>query len=386
MKFCTGRSVGDPATFLGIAHNPLMVYFICCPECCLLVASLWRLFSAASDSASRFERRVLLAFRTPQGVLDCILLHLVDGFLSQSSSVACFDARVYVCVTRKRETQRSPLVSGMRRATILHPVPSPLCRWVIHEVLSSIGLSSSQEASSALLEEGFRRCELLEGGRGRLRRDASDAPAPIGSADVADGGSSGAVERALAHSSSQSVDGWGDDDLDIYDTEDEQKGSGGEQGRVTQRRETKERPEGVSQGASGTAGASDSGSSGGDGDGDGAGRSTRMVRKRLIALQNLFETNSMAEAAQDRDFDAMRLREFLTIGGSTDPEVNSRTDASMWGKADFRQKLLQTAVMKYARAGEVSAVGVLFERHPVETLSIRLRVLRYVRSSSGALL
>lgn len=277
----------------------------------------------------------------------------------------------------------------MRRATFFAPGATPsVHRWVIYEVLSSIGLSNSQEASAALLEEGFRRCELLEGRRGRLRHDAGNAPASVSSGDATEGGSSGAIERALVPST-QEVDGWGDDDLDI-DTEDDQEGPSGEQGRVTQREKMEERPEGVSQGASGMAGASGDGSgggSGGDGNGgDDAGRSTRMVRKRLIVLQNLIETNSTAETAQNRGFDAMRLQEFLMIGGSADPGVNSRIDASMWSNAVFQRKLLQTAVMKYARAGEVSAAGVLFERHPVETLPIRLKVLRYVHPSSGALL
>ena len=43
----------------------------------------------------------------------------------------------------------------------------------------------------------------------------------------------------------------------------------------------------------------------------------------------------------------------------------------------YRTDLLRKSLTGFAMAGEALAVAVLFERYPLETLPVRLEVLRY---------
>lgn len=246
---------------------------------------------------------------------------------------------------RKCETDKNLRTHTDSSFVLFYLFLSKYVRWVVHEALSAIGLSSTEAAASTLLTEGLRRCAVLLGVGGG--DGGSDAAGSLLSGTTS-------PTRSEPH---RGADGWDFSDVDEDEWEEKLEASGG----------------------------------GGSDD-------VCQLRARLLALQGLVETHVVAEGAQGRGFDAMRLRFFLSLGrvspgtaGGGDKtfpvEVGDLALAgeTAWEDCDRRRTLLETAAMAFAAKGETSALGVLFKRYPQETLPIRLQVLRWDENREGAL-
>lgn len=243
-------------------------------------------------------------------------------------------------------------------------------RWALRDVFRWIGQAGSQLAAEALLREGERRCDLLDA--------ASPATAEAGAAGKLGGaqdvGSSEEEEEEEEGGRAQAaVDGWGFDEDDGEDA-----GEGGGKGRGGGRSSGV-----VAEGSSRDAGRGRAGAV--------PGRGSDPLRARLLALRALFETFLQSQAALERGFEAARLEEFLFVGSSSGGAGSrgwgcvgrSPGRQVMWEEPRQRRALVERAMRKLAAEGAASALGVFFERHPEETLPIRLEILRCVRISSG---
>lgn len=109
------------------------------------------------------------------------------------------------------------------------------------------------------------------------------------------------------------------------------------------------------------------------------------LRARLEALRCLLETCWMAEQAQGRGFDVGRLREFLLLKGGGFPGggvgdgkgcFRSRLLARRWEEGACQREVLKRGLERFSKMSEASALGVLFERHPRETMPLRMEILR----------
>lgn len=105
------------------------------------------------------------------------------------------------------------------------------------------------------------------------------------------------------------------------------------------------------------------------------------LRARLEALRCLLETCWMAEQAQGRGFDVDRLREFLLLEGGDYPRggkgcFRSRLLARRWEEGGCQREVLKKGLERFATMSEASALGVLFDRHPRETMPLRMETLR----------
>lgn len=186
-------------------------------------------------------------------------------------------------------------------------------RWVVQEALSGIALAATEKAALALLAEGVRRCQLL---LPSLRCPSTAAAPALG-------------------------DGWNFDDYD-----DEEGVT--EESRMISEDLAKE---------------------------------VMRLRARMEALRCLLETFWMAEQAQGRGFDVDRLREFLLLEGGSYPRdgkgcLRSRLFARRWEEVDCQKEVLKKGLERFATMSEASALGVLFERHPRETMPFRMETLR----------
>ncbi|CAM9846841.1 unnamed protein product, partial [Ectocarpus sp. 13 AM-2016] len=103
----------------------------------------------------------------------------------------------------------------------------------------------------------------------------------------------------------------------------------------------------------------------------------RGLRARLMSLRYLLDTFLALEGEQGRAFDADGLREFLDLGaeGSKKGSRDGGAEETAWENFPYRRDALRRSLMGFARKGEASAVGVLMERHPLETLPARLEAL-----------
>lgn len=126
----------------------------------------------------------------------------------------------------------------------------------------------------------------------------------------------------------------------------------------------------------------------------------RLLRDRLGSLLYLLETWTMSEEARqglgavhNKAPDFARFRKFIGLsqkegdegGGRGGKEPNSSAKMEMsagveserkWEEWSCRKGVLRRALMGFAEMGEVLAIRVLFERHPLETLPVRLEALR----------
>ncbi|CAM9252402.1 unnamed protein product [Scytosiphon promiscuus] len=233
-------------------------------------------------------------------------------------------------------------------------------RWVAREAVRVIGLAATEPAACALLREGLRRCRLLLLPSGEDKKKGGDAE-----------------ETAVAGSTAVDGDGW-----DFDDEEDDD--SGGSSSGTAEAEPGVSIPsavEGSDGGVGRTYGGGSSGNArGGDDRGArGAGAEVLLLVARLESLRYLLETFLEAEGAQGRRYDVASLGKFLAL--STVPEALGGAVAGSgaqkaWEDAECRRIVLQRSLMEFARKGEAAAVGVLLERHPVETLPARLDALR----------
>ncbi|CAM9902098.1 unnamed protein product, partial [Ectocarpus sp. 4 AP-2014] len=236
-------------------------------------------------------------------------------------------------------------------------------RWVVKEALAGIGLAATEPAASAILGEGLRRCDFLFSAHSR-RGESAAAVGGGGPAEVRPTASGG--------------DGWDfDDDAD----DDGDLGDAPRAAAATAAAAAVEHGSSiVLAGGGGAAGGSGGGRDGGGGAvatvglgsaGDEGESEVRRLRARLMTLRYLLDTFLVLEGEQGRGFDVGGLREFLGLAGAGDSGAAERA----WEDFSCRRDNLRRSLMGFARKGEASAVGVLMERHPLETLPARLEAL-----------
>ncbi|CAB1100488.1 unnamed protein product [Ectocarpus sp. CCAP 1310/34] len=273
-------------------------------------------------------------------------------------------------------------VASKGHATALLSIPAPSsrgdARWVVKEALAGIGLAATEPAASAILAEGLRRCDFLLPAHSRGWGSSSEEQSA-----AAIGGGGPAKERPTASGG----DGWdfaddADDDGDVRDAPRAAAAAAaaaaGEHGSSI-----------VLAGGGGAAGGSGGGRDGGGGAvaavglgsaGDEGDRDSevRRLRARLMSLRYLLDTFLALEGEQGCAFDADGLREFLGRGaeGSKKGLGDGGAEETAWENFPYRRDALRRSLMGFARKGEASAVGVLMERHPLETLPARLEALR----------
>ncbi|CAN0219957.1 unnamed protein product, partial [Ectocarpus sp. 12 AP-2014] len=228
----------------------------------------------------------------------------------------------------------------------------------------------------AILGEGLRRCDYLLPAHSRGGGSSSEEPSA-----AAVGGGVPAGERPTASGG----DGWDfDDDAD----DDGEFGDAPRAAAAAAAAAVEHGSSIVLAGGGGAAGGSGGGRDGGGGAvaavglrsaGDEGDRDSEVqgLRARLMSLRYLLDTFLALEGEQGRAFDADGLREFLGLGaeGSKKGSGDGGAEEIAWENFPSRRDALRRSLMGFARKGEASAVGVLMERHPLETLPARLEAL-----------
>lgn len=298
------------------------------------------------------------------------------------------------------------LVQDLSSASRLksHPLMSGI-RWVVHEALNSIGLAATESAARALLKEGLRRCDSLIKSGINSSSSSGRPPASLTGPISNPSRSSLLPEDAATSHADGSRDGWDFDD-GLLDDDDDSRGDEDNATETSALNEEMERPKAGASRARPAATAAVAGMNAARSGSDVGGTTAEVLTlsARMTALEYLFETNVMAEYSEGRMFDALRFREFLMLQGTGDDpsatagrrtdqgtqtaastreglretasEMGADGEASEWEREACRIVLLRKSLIGFAAKGEASAAGVLFERHPRETLPIRLTALR----------
>eukprot|EP00752_Nemacystus_decipiens_P018330 g16445.t1 len=249
-------------------------------------------------------------------------------------------------------------------------------RWVISETLSRIGLAATEAAASALVKEGLRRCDLL------LCTTLS-ATFPAAGSVPASQAAQGLNQPSAATVESGGGDGWDfDDDEDFDDSAVKTAAAVGGGALSMSGSAGLNTREGKGAAPGAPRPVWEDGGRAGVGGRDG-GKEVARLRARLASLRDLLETCLAVDMVQGLAFDVARLREFLAlasgpgkVGGAMEVAVEpAPVEQHKWEDGACREVVLRRALMGFARKGETPAVGMLFERHPLETLPVRLEAL-----------